>query len=74
MLGLFIQIHGQTDSRAIYERLKAYDFNVTDCGETTLIYGQAANIDTARNVIAYCLPWGDLTINVSHDKSEGVLL
>ncbi len=64
----FIRIQGQINSRELYELLEPYGANVTDCGEYTLIYGEAYLAQTSQIVFNAAL-YGDISVTITHDRS-----
>lgn len=65
---IFIKIHGEINSRELYELLAPYGMNVTDCGEMTLIYGEAKQADIGQIVFKAAL-FGDISAEITHDRS-----
>lgn len=65
---IFITINGRINSRELYELLEPYGVNVTDCGEQTLIYGEAY-LAQASQIVFNAGLYGDITVTITHDRS-----
>lgn len=69
-MNVFITLPGGTDSRALYEELKAYKVNVTDLEKKVFVY---TTVDIREPIIEYvlqaCYKYGGPEIKVEA-KSE----
>lgn len=61
---IFVQIIGKIDSKALWEIVEPYGVNLTDMGETSLVYGECT-LEQASEVIFYCTLFGDAMTEIS---------
>ena len=55
---IFIRIIGSIDSRKLYDEIKGFGMNVTDCIAYTMIYG-ACTIEESARIMTICALYGD---------------
>jgi hypothetical protein len=66
---IFIKINGEINSRELYELLEHLgNINVTDCGQQTLVYGEAEQANIGRIVLKAAL-FGDISAEITHSRS-----
>lgn len=66
-VAIFVRILGQIDSRKLYEDIRHFGINVTDCGEYTLVYGDVW-LETASRVFYHCSLYGNTMTELTHCK------
>lgn len=55
---IFVRIIGSIDSRKLYDEIKGFDMNVTDCIAYTMVYG-ACTIEESARIMTICALYGD---------------
>jgi hypothetical protein len=66
MAQLMIEIKGGFDSRRLWSLIKRYKVNLTDLGDTVLVYGDISFHD-AVDVIAFCSMFGEMKSDYGGD-------
>ncbi len=59
MAQLMIEIKGPIDSRKLWSLIERYGVNLTDLGETVLVYGDVPFKDSV-DIIAFCSMFGEI--------------
>ena len=59
MKHLYAVVKGPFDSKKLWSLISRYDVNVTDLGDTVLVYGDV-DIHDATDVLAFCSLFGDI--------------
>lgn len=59
MKQLYAVIKGPFDSKKLWSLISKYKVNLTDLGNTVLVYGDV-NIHDAADVLAFCSLFGDI--------------
>ena len=66
MAQLMVEIKGPFDSRKLWALIQRYDVNLTDLGETILVYGDIS-FENAVDVIAFCSMFGEMKSSYGGD-------
>jgi len=66
-VAIFVRIIGSIDSRKLYDEIRHYGINVTDCGDYTLVYGDVY-LEAASRVFYHCSLYGQTVTELTHDK------
>lgn len=61
---VFIQIKGAIESKSLYECVKDMGLNVTDLGDTTLVYGDCPDEELSA-LVSICWSFGDVVIEIT---------
>ena len=64
-VSVFIQIKGRIDSKELYAAVEKYGINVTDIGDSCVVYGDCT-LDEASRVVYVCGLYGDVTVEIKH--------
>ena len=63
-IDIYIEIRGDFESRELWDAIETTGVNVTDLGDTTLVYGNIEIAHLAR-IITTCAAFGDCHIHTT---------
>lgn len=63
-LYLWVNIYGAENARELWDKIKPYDVNLTEVGDTSYVYGEVT-METAVKIIGYCEQHGKTEVNLS---------
>lgn len=65
LVHIFIEIKGKIDSRKLYELIEQNGINLTDMGDSVLVYGDCY-LAQALQVVYNCALYGNIKVELTH--------
>jgi len=65
LVHIFIEISGKIDSRKLYELIEQDGINLTDMGDTVLVYGDCYALQ-ASQIVYNCALFGEVKATITH--------
>ena len=65
LVHIFIEISGKIDSRKLYELIQQDGINLTDMGDTVLVYGDCYALQ-ASQIVYNCALYGNIKVELTH--------